>query len=141
MADEKGTKRFYCTFGQDHHHEIGGVIYDKDVVLEIEAPNKELAHVLMFKYFNSKWSMCYETRPVPRMMALFPGGIIPFPPEEALVDLGWANSWKEEPGLVEKCRSLGHERRGWDAGPPNRGLEHVVICDICKYVYRYDSSD
>ena len=56
-------------------------------------------------------------------------------------DLGWANNWRETPEIVKKCRALKHSRTDKDVGPPHRGLEHVVTCEICGYVYRYDSSD
>ena len=59
----------------------------------------------------------------------------------AVLDLGWANSWPETPPEVTKCRELGHTPTDRDVGPPNRGIEHVVRCDVCAYVYRYDSSD
>ena len=58
-------------------------------------------------------------------------------------DLGWANDWKmgQLPEAVKKCRKLNHERSDIDVGPPNRGIEHVVRCDRCQILYRYDSSD
>jgi len=59
----------------------------------------------------------------------------------AVQDFGWANSWSETPDLVKKCREAGHKVSDIDVGPPFRGLENVVRCDICGYVYRYDSSD
>lgn len=55
--------------------------------------------------------------------------------------LGWANGWKETPQIVLDCRAAGHRRSDVDVGPRNRGLDHVVRCDICGYVYHYDSSD
>ncbi len=65
-------------------------------------------------------------------------------------DLGWLNSWfgKTEPAeyaeyndIRQKCHDLKHKVNDIDVGPPNRGVEHVVTCEICGYVYRYDSSD
>ena len=61
--------------------------------------------------------------------------------ESAVKDFGWANSWQGEPELVAKCREMKHQVSDVDVGPPHRGIEHVVRCDICGYVYRYDSSD
>lgn len=59
-----------------------------------------------------------------------------------LIDLGWMNSWKEDPALYLKCLSLGHRTSDIDMGPPKKGWEHVVKClEGCGYVYRYDSSD
>jgi len=57
------------------------------------------------------------------------------------VDLGWSNEWRTTPAIVERCQRLKHRTSDADIGPPNRGLEHVVHCPICNYVYRYDSSD
>jgi hypothetical protein len=56
-------------------------------------------------------------------------------------NLGWANSWSETPDIVKKCQENKHSVSDVDVGPPNRGIEHVVKCVICRYVYRYDSSD
>ncbi len=61
--------------------------------------------------------------------------------EPKVKNLGWANGWKEDPEIVKECERLGHKPSNVDVGPPHRGLEHVVRCDICGYVYRYDSSD
>lgn len=65
-------------------------------------------------------------------------------------NLGWMNSWfkQTEPpeyaeynAILQNCRELKHKVSDIDVGPPNRGMEHVVKCEICEYVYRYDSSD
>ena len=56
-------------------------------------------------------------------------------------NLGWANSWKENPQEFEDCRAAEHDTSDIDIGPPNRGIEHVVRCDLCRIVHRYDSSD
>ena len=61
--------------------------------------------------------------------------------KSAVIDFGWANGWKEKPALVVKCREAKHRPSDIDIGPPFRGMEHVVRCDQCGYVYRYDSSD
>ena len=58
-----------------------------------------------------------------------------------MLDLGWANNWRQDPYIVRDCKADGHETTDTDVGPPNRGLEHVVRCEKCQYVYRYDSSD
>lgn len=63
------------------------------------------------------------------------------PQRAEMRNLGWANGWTEIPPEVKRCRELGHQPSHVDQGPPNRGLEHVVSCDRCRYVYRYDSSD
>lgn len=63
---------------------------------------------------------------------------------QAYLDLGWHNNKNCQPvidNMTKRCRELGHERRDVDMGGGFRGLEHVVSCKDCKYVYRYDSSD
>lgn len=56
-------------------------------------------------------------------------------------DLGWMNSWNETPEIVLNCQKAGHTITNVDVGTPHRGIEHVVKCNVCNYVYRYDSSD
>ena len=56
----------------------------------------------------------------------------------SLKDLGWANAWVKTPKEVKRCK---HKVEDIDEGPPMRGLQHHVICRICKYEYYYDSSD
>lgn len=62
-----------------------------------------------------------------------------------LKDLGWANKGGETYRIIqehlERCRTLGHQQTDIDVGPPMRGIEHVVTCRECGFVYRYDSSD
>lgn len=63
------------------------------------------------------------------------------PPE--IKDLGWYNndqSRKEIAAAIDLCRALEHETTDVDISI-NRGYEHVVTCNLCGYVYRYDSSD
>lgn len=61
--------------------------------------------------------------------------------DDVVKNLGWANGWHEDPGIVKRCKELKHKTSDVDVGPKWKGLEHVVRCDICGYVYRYDSSD
>jgi len=56
----------------------------------------------------------------------------------AVKDLGWANSWKETPEIVKKCEELKHEIKRTSGNM--RGTDNTVRCDICRYVYKYDSS-
>ena len=56
-------------------------------------------------------------------------------------DLGWANSWKETPQEAIDCRAADHDTSDIDIGPPNRGIQHIVRCELCRIVHRYDSSD
>ena len=60
------------TFGQAHRHEIDGVIFDKDVVVRVKAPNPRQ---VMIETFGLRWSMEYPIDHPPRM-ELFPRGII-----------------------------------------------------------------
>lgn len=60
-----------------------------------------------------------------------------------LVDLGWANGWKEKPAIVKRCQEqLGHRPQEFtpDAGIPYKCFTHYVRCDICGYRYKVDSS-
>lgn len=61
-----------------------------------------------------------------------------------MTDYGWLNDGivgGERSEAIRKCRELGHKPTDIDVGPPHRGLEHVVTCELCQYQYRYDSSD
>ncbi len=62
-----------------------------------------------------------------------------------LKDLGWHNMGGETARIIDKyhaiCMALRHAPSDIDVGPPMRGIEHVVTCTACGYVYRYDSSD
>jgi len=66
-------EKTYFTFGQDHKHIIGGTIYDKDCVVEIENETHSGARVKMFRLFGDKWSLQYDKEP---NLEFFPRGII-----------------------------------------------------------------
>ena len=51
--------KVYFTFGQDHRHEISGMVFDKDCVVEIEKTTVQEAREKMFKLFGDKWSFMY----------------------------------------------------------------------------------
>ena len=55
--------KYYFTFGQSHSHAYGGITYDKDCVIEIEAENAGEASQKMFDTFGEKWSMQYDNKP------------------------------------------------------------------------------
>lgn len=55
-------------------------------------------------------------------------------------DFGWANSWRDTPEVVKACIEAKHKTTDIDVGPPFKGMKHVVVCQICNYVYLYDSS-
>lgn len=60
----------YFTFGQSHFHNIEGVIFDRNVVVKINATDPRAE---MFKICGPKWSMQYDEPP---NMEHFPRGII-----------------------------------------------------------------
>ena len=54
--------------------------------------------------------------------------------------LGWANCWDTTPPIVVTCRALQHvttETRPTDC----RSGTHTMKCDICRYEYKFDTSD
>ena len=53
--------------------------------------------------------------------------------------LGWDNSWSIKPPELILCKEAKHERRYFYQG--RRGLNNTVVCDKCRYYYKYDSSD
>lgn len=64
--------------------------------------------------------------------------------EVKYLDLGWHNNPHCRPAIdaaIKRCTEKKHLRRDADVGGGQRGLEHVVSCKECKFVYRYDSSD
>jgi hypothetical protein len=63
-------KTCYFTFGQEHIHDIGGIVFDKDTVVRIKADDPREK---VFTLFGRKWSMQYDYIPD---MSYFPGGII-----------------------------------------------------------------
>ena len=60
-------------------------------------------------------------------------------PKQAVTYLGWANGWLEVPEIVRRCNEQGHTHSYVDR-THGRGLDNEVRCDICGYVYHYDSS-
>jgi hypothetical protein len=66
--------KYYFTFGQGHRHEVNGVIYDHNCVVEIEAEDSDKAREKMFSVFGDKWSMQYES--ISNHLEYFPRGII-----------------------------------------------------------------
>ena len=53
--------------------------------------------------------------------------------------LDWENAWNETPQEVIDCKKLKHPRQMYSHD--RRGFENTVQCKICKYYYKYDSSD
>lgn len=58
--------------------------------------------------------------------------------ESVVYDFGWMNAWREVPIIVRLCHEAKHVVS--DVDPSGWGLTHTVRCDVCGYVYRYDSS-
>jgi len=50
--------------------------------------------------------------------------------------LGWANSWSEEPLIINKCKEFGHKTIEYKIG----NCQYLVYCENCGYIYKYDSS-
>lgn len=76
-CDDHMPKRAFFTFGQNHRHvkDIGQgqVVFDKDVVLVIEAPWNHEPRKVMYKLFGARWSMEYSEQP---SMHHFPRGFL-----------------------------------------------------------------
>lgn len=53
--------------------------------------------------------------------------------------LGWENGWTHRPIELKPCKEAKHELRRYSMG--NRGLENIIVCDTCRYYFKYDSSD
>lgn len=53
--------------------------------------------------------------------------------------LGWANSWglsKQAPERVRRCRHELHH-----VTIDREGYENIAYCSVCRFYYKYDSSD
>ena len=66
------SDKTYLTFGQDHIHSIGGVIYNKDCVVVFDLPEKQ-AREKAHEYFGDKWFTTYKNEPD---MVFFPRGLM-----------------------------------------------------------------
>lgn len=51
-------KKTFITFGQDHIHKVGGIIFDKDCVAIINHDDDVSGRDLAFKIFGTKF--CFE---------------------------------------------------------------------------------
>jgi hypothetical protein len=63
------------------------------------------------------------------------------PEKPKVIDLGWSNGWQARPEIVKSCELAGHKLQSTNLDPTHHGLDTMVRCDICGYVYHYDSSD
>lgn len=57
-----------------------------------------------------------------------------------VLDLGWANGWNETPEIVEQCWQKNHPLNKYNHDRTQHGYDTEVRCDICGYVYHFDSS-
>lgn len=57
--------------------------------------------------------------------------------KEKVIDLGWANGWKEIPDLIKTCNKKKHPIKRYNIGR----CQHEYRCDFCGYVYKADSGD
>jgi hypothetical protein len=63
-------KTKWFTFGQGHVHSVGGFTFDKNIVVQITAPDPR---TVMFETFGDKWAMEYDQ--IPDVAKYFPRGI------------------------------------------------------------------
>lgn len=63
----------YFTFGQDHARAVGGMTFDKDIVVSITAEDEDECRKIMFDNFECKWAFQYSKQPD---MDWFPRGIV-----------------------------------------------------------------
>lgn len=59
----------YFTFGQTHVHSVGGVTFDKDLVVKITAEDPRAE---MVRHFGVKWGMEYDEMPD---LSYYPRGV------------------------------------------------------------------
>ncbi len=61
--------------------------------------------------------------------------------EKGYKNLGWRNFWKESTTPIEysDCYHLAHDTN--EESHSNRGSDHTIWCDECKYFYKLDTSD
>lgn len=50
----------YISFGQDHRHDINGVIFDKDCIAAIECETSSEGRDIAFKVFGPKFCFQYD---------------------------------------------------------------------------------
>jgi hypothetical protein len=56
-------KAFYFTCGQTHVHSVGGGrTWNKDSVLQVNAPDEESAREKVFELFGGAWGFCYDDK-------------------------------------------------------------------------------
>lgn len=68
--------KFYVSFGQAHAHALNGVTYDKNSLMEVEAPNDLAARIDIMRAIGPKWSMIYPEDALTDVLDHFPRGIV-----------------------------------------------------------------
>lgn len=67
--------KYYVTLGQAHSHVLpNGAVWDKDGVVRVLAPNRDVARAYICNIFGFKWSAMYEDNEM--VLAFYPKGII-----------------------------------------------------------------
>ena len=56
-------KTFYFTFGQIHRHVVNDIVFDKNVVVRIDAEDYDSARGKMFELFGKTWASQYRELP------------------------------------------------------------------------------
>lgn len=73
MSEKAKQSTAWFTFGQCHAHDVGGVVFDHQCVVEITSADPRTT---MFETFGTKWAMQYDNPPP---MHHYPRGIIKLP--------------------------------------------------------------
>lgn len=67
-------KAFFFTCGQAHVHQVGGgKVWDKDSVLQVNAPDEDTAREKVVQLFGQKWSNVYTEDDIG--MEFYPKGV------------------------------------------------------------------
>ena len=72
LASLPFMKTMWFSFGQAHHHNINGQIFDKDTLCEITSHDPRQT---MFEIFGASWSMPYEEL-TDELLSYFPKGVV-----------------------------------------------------------------
>lgn len=71
--DASNLQKFFFTCGQAHSHDVDGVTWNKDSVLQVMAVDENAARELVFSRFGPKWSHQYDEATMD--FEYFPNGI------------------------------------------------------------------
>lgn len=71
-------RTYYGSFGQPHAHNFGGVVFNSNVLVRVEAEDVNKATEKMCSFFGEKWSCLYEETEVPRIIGYYPDGVSDF---------------------------------------------------------------